>query len=573
VLTWLVVGGIALAARGVSRRALGIWAVSGASLLFAGSLAWDAIVARAQSVDSIEKLQATKIELWPMFAKSAGAFWRTGMGLGAFELGFPKFQTNGMDATYTHPENLIFQWINEAGVPLTLLFGYLLFRGLKRVWQTVSATTLERTAVIGAVSVALHDLFDFSLELNGIIVSVVVVLGLAAGIARESSARTGVTREGLIGAAAVMLFGVIAVSRGVPEHLVAQEKMLNAVRGKSGWENVRELGLASIDRHPASWMLYGNLATQAAFRAGPDESLAWTNRWLFLRPSDAQAHVAAATALTRLGRPAQALLEYRTAWELGDQASYEAGLALALKGNVLNEVLIEKPKHLASMYRLLRQRKLIPDSLRLIDVASGEDSNDVARADAQVLRVIHEAEVGDALSALELLSGLTPAASSTMEMSLIKAQLLYRTDHKDESIQTLKKLSVQEPSNLWVARLLSDQLAAAGRPAAAREVLARARPFAVVPSDRSDLFQREARLFLTEGRPPRALDLFQTAARIEPRRADLRYRTAEVYERMGILHGAIEEVRRGKALDTPQGAAAVEPWLVRLEAAERSQIQ
>ncbi|MER2561753.1 MAG: hypothetical protein ABTQ32_13585, partial [Myxococcaceae bacterium] len=51
------------------------------------------------------------------------------------------------------------------------------------------------------------------------------------------------------------------------------------------------------------------------------------------------------------------------------------------------------------------------------------------------------------------------------------------------------------------------------------------------------------------------------------RSADLRYRIAGVYERMGSLHSALDEVRRGRLLDTPDGARAQDPWVARLEAA------
>jgi hypothetical protein len=43
---------------------------------------------------------------------------------------------------------------------------------------------------------------------------------------------------------------------------------------------------------------------------------------------------------------------------------------------------------------------------------------------------------------------------------------------------------------------------------------------------------------------------------------------AEVYERMGSLHSALDEVRRGRLLDTPEGAKAQDAWVQRLEKAQ-----
>jgi predicted trehalose synthase len=109
------------------------------------------------------------------------------------------------------------------------------------------------------------------------------------------------------------------------------------------------------------------------------------------------------------------------------------------------------------------------------------------------------------------------------------------------------------------------------RPLAALDVLERMRPFTDGPTQRSAMLQREAALWSAQERWSRALDALQTASRIEPSRADLHYRAAEVLERMGSLHSALDEVRRGRALDTPNGAQAVSAWLNRLEAAQSPQ--
>ncbi|MGV3625166.1 MAG: tetratricopeptide repeat protein, partial [Archangium sp.] len=88
---------------------------------------------------------------------------------------------------------------------------------------------------------------------------------------------------------------------------------------------------------------------------------------------------------------------------------------------------------------------------------------------------------------------------------------------------------------------------------------------------RSTLYQREAALLVAEQRWGRALEALQTASRIEPTRADLHYRMAETLERMGSLHSAIDEIRKGRLLDSPDGAKAQDANLARLEAAMLAQ--
>jgi predicted Zn-dependent protease len=144
---------------------------------------------------------------------------------------------------------------------------------------------------------------------------------------------------------------------------------------------------------------------------------------------------------------------------------------------------------------------------------------------------------------------------------------LGKLGRRDEAAAELERLLSREPGNVSVGFLLVDLYAAMQRPAAAREVLLRVRPFAASPAQRSATFEREAALWLAEERFPRALDALQTASRIEPTRADLHYRLAQVYERMGSLHSALDEVRRGRLLDSPEGARAQDAWVARLEAA------
>ncbi|WNZ63314.1 O-antigen ligase family protein [Myxococcus sp. MxC21-1] len=110
-----------------NRRASGegappVWARSAAALLgLLGVLmvgaytAADSLWAEARTADSVEKLRQSKVALWPMLADAARAFPVLGMGRGAFEAAFPRYQSEPNPNTFTHPENAVLQVAAELG--------------------------------------------------------------------------------------------------------------------------------------------------------------------------------------------------------------------------------------------------------------------------------------------------------------------------------------------------------------------------------------------------------------------------------------------------------------------------
>ena len=95
-----------------------IWvAVAVISVAFVGVyLAAEQLQAELESADSIEKLSSSKVELWPAFAGAVKQSLPGGMGRGAFESAFTRFQTEGSSGIFTHPENLPLQLTAEFGL-------------------------------------------------------------------------------------------------------------------------------------------------------------------------------------------------------------------------------------------------------------------------------------------------------------------------------------------------------------------------------------------------------------------------------------------------------------------------
>lgn len=569
VTTWCVIAAAVLSRKGGGLRAILPWVAIGGTVVFAALLSFEELMARAHTVDTVEKLGATKIEHWPMLARGALEFWPLGMGVGAFELGFGRSQTALLSVTFTHPENLVLQWLSEIGAPLSaalFLLAGIMSWGL---WKGVRETSFERYLFIAVAGTLLHDVFDFALELNAVAPTVAVVIGLlGAGDRRERASRLAVRKTGLILGSALATVGGIALVVGLPNHVEAERRLVETIKLRRPLPELRTLTLTSIDRHPADWVLYADMGAQVAATGDPLEALSWVNRVLFLRPSDARIHEAAAQALLRLKRPLQALDEFAAAWALGDITSLERGLFVATKLNAWDRVVPARHGLLTEAWQLLRRNGKNAEALALLESATSGPSSEEVAGEAGELRMRHEAELGDPTKALALLDALDHEARGRVENQLVRVHLLTRLGQVASALTLLDHLQVQRPSDFEVASELISALEQAHRPIAALDVVNRMKPFASGPIQRSLLAQREAELWATEGRWGHAIEALQTAARIEPTRAELHYRLGQLYEQMGSIHSALDEVRKGRTLDTPEGAKRQDPWVAKLERAQ-----
>ena len=221
VATWCLVGAAFFSRKGGGLRAVLPWVAIAATIGFAGLVSFDDLLERADSLSSLEKLGETKVYLWPMFAKGAVAFWPAGMGVGAFELGFSRFQTRELSATYTHPENLGLQWMSEVGFPLSAVLLVLAAVALWRVWLAVRIHTPERYIALGLVGVVLHDLFDFAFEFEALGASVTILAGLLAATS-DVAPRTHIPRRWLWWGAGLTSLGAGALVYGTPTHHEAE---------------------------------------------------------------------------------------------------------------------------------------------------------------------------------------------------------------------------------------------------------------------------------------------------------------------------------------------------------------
>jgi tetratricopeptide (TPR) repeat protein len=567
-----------------------------ATLAVGSYVAWEKLVAEAASADSAEELRQSKLDLWPRMVATARAFPVLGMGRGAFEAAFPRYQTEPNPNTLTHPENAVLQLAAEFGVPGMALLAAMLW-GFLRLVRRERLGGAEVAVLAGVGALGLHNLFDFSLELPASAVAAWVMLAaVARPEERDAPAIPGVTRRlspsrGLGVAVALSLLAVVALVPGRHTLAGAEEELTGLVRARAPLAQVRARALALIDRHPADYLLYSLVGSAYATggRATAEEALAFVNRALYLRPLDAASHRIGARALLALGRRSQAFLEYRLAYESGDtEVLGREALGQARTLEELQALTPDDPRMVAALSLSLLSP---PGSQELalawlgwarehFEAMLGDRSSEapLVRFGAREMDVLWEQETrlrmvrGELGAAEALCAELERRAPDALGPAMLRAEILRAQGRREEALQLLDRLLPRFPGKVELAFLLSSQLLEAGLTRRAREVLQQVSPFISDYPQRARLLSLEGVSYEREGLLSRALERYQTVARLVPA-PEAHFTVARLHESLRRYGDAARAVREGLQL-VPTGARRdEEAWVARLEEEERKLLE
>ncbi|RYZ38357.1 MAG: polymerase [Myxococcaceae bacterium] len=554
-----------------------------ATLSVGAYLAADRLWAEARTADSVESLGHGKVEPWPMMARAARAFPVLGMGRGAFESAFPRYQTEPNPNTFTHPENAVLQVATEWGVPGLLLLAL-------GVWGFVALVRREghgpgELAVLsGVAALALHNLFDFSLELPACAVAVAVVLGAVAR-PRESerlssrSARTLPLPSGpalaLAGSLTAMM--LVALVPGTRRMEDAEALLAARVSARAPRAEVRALGLSLIDVHPTDYLLYRLVAMASVGdgAAGAKDALAFVNHVLYLRPLDAPAHRVAARALLHLGRRAQAFLEYRLAQEAGDaRVLLSEAVPQARTPEELAALTPEAPGQATELARSLvgtPERRV----LGLAWLAWAKEHFE-GRPEATALwmeEVRGRLAQGELVAAEAACAEVERRAPDAVSTHLLRADVWRAQGKLKEALLSLEALAKRHPQDVELAFTLAARQQEVGLTRRARDTLDAVAPFLTNLQQRARLLSLEADCFEREGLLARALEQRRSVAGLLPA-PDSHFAVARLQELLSRYDAAARSVHEGLRLMPPGGVrrAEVEAWAARLESHERARV-
>ncbi|WP_164008082.1 O-antigen ligase family protein [Pyxidicoccus trucidator] len=567
-------------------RAPPVWARSAAALVallavlgVGAYAAADRLWVEARSADSVEELRHSKVSLWPMMAEAARAFPVLGMGRGAFEAAFPRYQSEPNPNTLTHPENAVLQGAVELGVPGLVLLALAVW-GFTRLLRSEGLDALELASLAGVAALALHDLFDFSLELPACAVAALVVL---ASVARPRARQRAAGKPGGLKPSAWVLgtgvaltgLGLVALVPGRHHLSDAEAELAGLVTARAPEADVRSRGLALIDRHPSDYLLYRLVASAYAARGreGAEQSLAFVNRALYLSPVDAVSHRVAARALLTLGRGSQGFLEYRLAYEAGDLGALQ-GEALRLARS-LEDLVALTPDSPEVAVRLLDALGSMPGRMDLALAYSGwarehfEGRAGLATLWAREARLrLRKGELPVAEAACAEVERREPDALDT---HLLRAEVLRAQGRGEEALQTLERLLARFPGHVELSFTLAARQLDAGLTRRAKDTLQAVSPFLTDYAQRARLLSLEAACLEREGLLSSAVERRQTAARLAPG-PDAWFAVARTQEALRRYDAAARSVHEGMRLLPASARKDAEAWVARLESAERARV-
>jgi hypothetical protein len=284
-----------------------------------------------------------------------------GIGRGAFEGVFPEYHAGVHNSIYTHPENIVAQWVTEWGpfVVLAAAVGFCWTLSPRRLGLGRSATSTG--ALIGVCALVLQNFVDLSLELMGPALAAVVILGSCWG--ERSEARSPERERRRYPALAVILAGalglclVFAAQRGLrplsgdrqainEQHVGLTLDDESAVLGL--WSSLREAML----RHPAE-AYFPRVGALLALRTKNVDPMPWVQRSLERCLTNAETHLIASHVLARRGALRQALLESRIAVEYNPHLSGRVGQAVVQWTRRTDEIELAAPRNEAGSDVLL----------------------------------------------------------------------------------------------------------------------------------------------------------------------------------------------------------------------------
>jgi tetratricopeptide (TPR) repeat protein len=253
-----------------------------------------------------------------------------GIGRGAFATVYPRYKTLESRKTFTHPENEVLQnmveWGPVVGALFVGLFVLAFLLALSRARQSYSMGG----CLAGVFIVTLHNLVDFNLEVGGVAVPFLVVMGILAaspftnaGVPRSGETRPRFPRWAAVAMPpVVILAGLVSIPYAASHRLEDGTGALLAEKNAGADEPCGEspLGEAACEmlRHyPADYMapLVLGKAYLESQPARLDRAVHWLSRAQFLDPTSSVIHRLSGRALFLQGHRDQALVEYRMSAE------------------------------------------------------------------------------------------------------------------------------------------------------------------------------------------------------------------------------------------------------------------
>lgn len=529
--------------------------------------AQDAILGEFQNHD------ASKLGIMAEGLPLVGDFPATGVGRGAFWVGFSLVSDWDAQNTFTHAENAVVQLLTDWGAvvgALALLgFGLAVARRLVRPPRRARAAA----AVAALVAFGIHNLVDFNSEIAGVAVVAVALLGALAG-ADAADRRSGEGSRGrkgpivprwVLAAAALAAFAAAgAVGVYVARHeLDREERELRAAlgRGDKAAFAAERIGPV-LERHPAAWYPPFLCGVQR-FQARRGNPLPLLGRALELNPSAAPAHFYVGRVLLRSGHLEQALLELRLA------ALNDRRLAAPV-----GRVLARAQPRFEALRRIAADdadKRSLWGALAAALAAEGHDE-EAEKADLALLALAppeprsvarHARRLAGRKQfdeALELAARLDARKEAGPVRALLVAQIEIARGSPERAVAVLERAEAIHPIDRGLLGALADARLLTGDLPGALEAVSILKRLSSGSDSLASALQLEASLKLRAGRVQEALAALKQANAVAPNDAAVLRRIADVAEKHGDTARALGALQQLEDLE-PENPA----WRARID--------
>jgi tetratricopeptide (TPR) repeat protein len=521
--------------------------------LFAGQ---DAILGELQNRD------VSKLGILAEGLPLVGDFPATGVGRGAFWVGFSLVSDWSARVTFTHAENAPIQLLADWGVAVggvaLLGFAFAVARRLLRPPPRARAAA----AVAALAAFGIHNLVDFNSEIAGVAVLAVALLGALAGSERAGAGRADGARSGAgpvvprwvlaATAAAALAAAALTGTYAARFALDDEERSLRAALGRGDDAAFAPERVGPVlERHPAAWYP-AFLCGAQRFHARRGNPLPLLGRALDLNPAAAPAHFYVGRVLLHGGRLDQALLELRLAARYNPSFAAPAARVLAAAVPRFDEI-----KRIAlddadrrNLWGAISSALAVqghPAEAEKADLAlialKPPEPRSVAR---QVRRLTGRRLYAEALALAERL-GTDP--ESGVARAVLVAEIETAKGSPERAVAALEEAEALRPTDRSLLTALAKARAKAGDLAGALDAVATLKRLASGADALAAALQLEAGLKLEAGRIQEGLAALKQAHVVSPHDNGILRRIADVAEANGDKVRALGALKQLEALE------------------------
>ncbi|HEY5374119.1 MAG TPA: O-antigen ligase family protein, partial [Polyangiaceae bacterium] len=267
------------------------WAGSCAAVLAAGAFS---LLGIKDSWFELSDKDVSKLKMARWVEPMVRDFPLFGVGRGAFESTFPIYKPIAGNQVFTHPENILAQWVSEWGIVASALgLGFLLWQ-LRPRRLGFGRSELASAALVGVGAVVAQNFVDFGLELFAPMLAVTTVLGACWGqhAAKPPAQPNSKSLGGLallaltvlsIGLSLVRGRSPVSLERAALSREYGELKAPSTSSARPLWARLR----LAMERHPAE-PFFPRLGAVLALRLGNVEPLPWIERALEQGPVDSR---------------------------------------------------------------------------------------------------------------------------------------------------------------------------------------------------------------------------------------------------------------------------------------------